>query len=138
MDLQMASLNKQSEKIKVEIVDSEVITTEASSSDINNLLLSNKDNQIRKKKKHKKGKKRCHDSLNLNADEYERRESERLQRTREHMIRQGKTLAPSNTTQFIMAEHSEENKAHFDCKFNQSNTLSFEYLFIMQLSNKFI
>jgi hypothetical protein len=36
------------------------------------------------------------------------------------MVKQGKTLAPFNTTQFIMDVHSEENRNEmpiFDCKF---------------------
>lgn len=65
----------------------------------------------KKKKRRRRGKKRRHHVFNpyrLSNTEYERKECERLQRNRDKMVKQGKTLAPFNTTQFIMAEHCDD------------------------------
>lgn len=53
----------------------------------------------------------------MSNSEYEQKECEKIQRNREKMVKQGKTLAPFNTTQFIMDEHRNEQPNAFDCKF---------------------
>jgi len=63
-----------------------------------------------KKRKHRRGKKRRnhYNPYQMSCTEYEDKERERLQRKRDQLMQQGKTLAPFNTTQFIMDEHRDE------------------------------
>jgi hypothetical protein len=56
----------------------------------------------------------------LSNSEYEKIECEKIQRNREKMVKQGKTLAPFNTTQFIMDEHRDEIQQTIDCKLKVS------------------
>lgn len=87
------------------------------------ITINQEEKKMSKKRKHRRGKKRRNQRFTpygLSNSEYEKKECEKIQRNREKMVKQGKTLAPFNTTQFIMDEHRDEIQQTID-SFNSSD-----------------